>query len=51
MIQIADNMFTANEIAMIEKSVIVLPYNINTTDDGNFSSGARIAHANRYYYV
>ena len=40
MIQIADNMFTANEIAMIEKSVRDLPYNINTTDDGNFSSGA-----------
>ena len=40
MIQIADNMFTANEIAMIEKSVRDDPYNINTTDDGNFSSGA-----------
>ncbi|MGB0793485.1 MAG: hypothetical protein ACPGTR_08130, partial [Opitutales bacterium] len=40
MIQIADNMFTANEVAMIEKNVRDLPYNINTTDDGNFSSGA-----------
>lgn len=33
-------MFTANEVAMIEKNVRDLPYNINTTDDGNFSSGA-----------
>ena len=33
MTQIADNMFTANEIAMIEKSVRMYCYNINTTDD------------------
>ena len=40
MIQIADNMFTENEIDRFYKDVKDMPYNINTTDDGAFQSGA-----------
>jgi Rps23 Pro-64 3,4-dihydroxylase Tpa1-like proline 4-hydroxylase len=40
MIEVADNMFTENEIVRFETYVRDMPYNINTTDDGNFSSGA-----------
>ena len=40
MIQIADNIFTENEVELFFREVTNLPYNIKTTDDGAFQSGA-----------
>ncbi len=40
MIQVADNMFTPNEIKLISKEVMHLPYNIQTGDTDDFPSGA-----------
>jgi len=40
MIQFVDNLFTKNEVELFYREVKELPYNINTTDDGAFQSGA-----------